>query len=60
LPGAGAKLGAIDPDALAESILRACRKRKAELVVPGKARLLFALAQLSPRLGDWLVRRFTS
>jgi len=30
-----------------------------QVVVPGKARLLFALAQLSPRWGDWLVRKMT-
>ncbi len=32
---------------------------KPELVVPGAARLLFALAQLWPALGDWLVLRMT-
>ena len=38
-------------------ILRACQRRRPELVVPGKARLLFALSQLWPELGDWIVRR---
>jgi short-subunit dehydrogenase len=58
-PGAGVKTRAIDPDWLARRIVRACERREPELVVPSSARLLFALAQLSPRLGDWLVRRFT-
>ncbi|MEX0938675.1 MAG: SDR family NAD(P)-dependent oxidoreductase [Pirellulales bacterium] len=58
-PGGGARISAIDPHLLARRILDACRRRKAELIVPGRARLLFALAQLSPRLGDWLVRRMT-
>jgi short-subunit dehydrogenase len=58
-PGAGVKVRPIDPDLLAGRILRACERRDPELIVPGKARLLFALSQLSPRLGDWLVRRFT-
>jgi hypothetical protein len=40
--------------------VRACERRQPELIVPGKARLLFVLAALSPRLGDWLVRRMTS
>jgi len=58
-PGAGVKVRQIDPDDLAGRILAACERRDPELIVPGKARLLFALSQLSPRLGDWLVRRFT-
>jgi NAD(P)-dependent dehydrogenase (short-subunit alcohol dehydrogenase family) len=58
-PGAGVRVGRIQPEWLAGAILQACQRRRPELVVPGRARLLFALAQLSPRLGDWLVRRMT-
>lgn len=58
-PGGGVKTKAIDPADLAEDIVAACQSRQAELVRPAKARILFALAQLSPRLGDWLVRRNT-
>jgi uncharacterized protein len=58
-PGGGAKLKSIDPDRLAEKILAACESRRAELVVPGKARLLFSIAQLSPKWGDWLLRKVT-
>jgi uncharacterized protein len=56
-PGAGVQVRGIPPQELARAILRACRRRQPELVVPGKARLLFALAQLWPTLGDWIVRR---
>jgi len=56
-PGAGVKVGRIDPNWLATKILKYCEKRKPELVVPAKARLLFAMAQLFPSLGDWIVRR---
>jgi len=59
-PGGGVKLKAIDPRWLSEQILRACQDRRRELVVPRTARLLFAISQLSPRLGDWLLRRMTS
>jgi len=59
-PGAGAKLRGIDPERLAEKILTACERRKLELVVPSKVRVLMALSQFSPRLGDWLLRRATS
>lgn len=56
-PGGGAKVKLIDPDWLSRRILRACEKRTCELVVPKKARLLFALSKLSPALGDWLLRK---
>ena len=59
-PGGGVRLKGIPPDRLAGQILRACEHRKAELIVPAKARLLFALSQLSPKLGDWIVRRISS
>jgi short-subunit dehydrogenase len=58
-PGGGVKLKGLDPDRLAEQIVRGCERRKIELISPGKARLLFAIAALSPRLGDWLVRKMT-
>lgn len=58
-PGAGVRVKAIAPEWLAAAILRACERRRPELVVPGKARLLFALQQLWPRLGDWIVLRKT-
>jgi len=56
-PGAGVRVHAIPPKRLASSLLRACERRWPELVIPGKARLLFAISQLSPSLGDWIVRR---
>jgi len=59
-PGAGVKVKMIDPDKLAERIVKACERRLPELVVPGRARILFAIAQLFPRLGDWLILKFTT
>jgi uncharacterized protein len=58
-PGAGVKVRGIPPQRLAAAILRACEHRRPELVIPAKARLLFALTQLCPTLGDWIVRRKT-
>lgn len=58
--GAGAKLSGIPPDVLARKIVRACERRQPELIVPKKAWLLFVLQQVSPRLGDWLLTKFTS
>lgn len=56
--GAGAQLRGIPPEKLAARIRQAIERRRAELVLPGWARLAFALAELSPALGDWLLRRF--
>lgn len=58
-PGAGVRVGTISPQKLAGSILRACERRRPELVVPARARLLFAVAQLWPALADWIVLRKT-
>jgi NAD(P)-dependent dehydrogenase (short-subunit alcohol dehydrogenase family) len=58
-PGGGVQLKGIRPDYLACRILKCCERRKPELVVPAKARLLFAISQLSPTLGDWIIRKMT-
>ena len=56
-PGAGAPVKGIPADQLAVRIIRACERRKAELIIPWRARLLFILSRVSTRLGDWLIRR---
>ncbi len=58
-PGGGVKLAGLEAEQLAAAILSAAERGRAELIMPGKARLLFVLAQISPRLGDWLIRRMT-
>jgi NAD(P)-dependent dehydrogenase (short-subunit alcohol dehydrogenase family) len=58
-PGGGVKTSLIDPAWLAQRIVQACQRRDPELVAPAKARLLFALQQLSPRLGDYLLQKVT-
>lgn len=59
-PGAGARVRAIDPVWLAGRVRRATERRQPELIVPGRARVLFALSALFPRWGDRLVLRHTS
>ena len=56
-PGAGIHMSAIPPERLAAATLRACRRRQPELIIPTRAKWLFAVSQLWPRLGDWIVRR---
>jgi short-subunit dehydrogenase len=58
-PGGGAKVGLLDANKLAEQILAACQRRAPELIVPGRARLVFAVTQLWPSLGDWIVRKLS-
>jgi len=58
-PGGGAKTRTISPQWLAQEILRACEERRAELVAPFKARILFAISQLWPSLGDRILLRNT-
>jgi short-subunit dehydrogenase len=58
-PGGGVRVKAISPDDLAGRIVKACERRRPELVVPAKARLLFALAQLWPSLADRILLRST-
>lgn len=48
----------IPPERVARAVLRALRRRSAEVVVPWHCRLLLWADVLSPRLGDWLVRVF--
>lgn len=48
----------IPPEAVARAIVRAIRRRQAEVIVPFQARLLLLVNFISPRLGDWAVRFF--
>jgi short-subunit dehydrogenase len=58
-PGAGVKVTLLRPEKLAEQIVQACERRKPELVVPGKARIVFAISALWPTLGDWIIRKMS-
>ncbi len=58
-PGAGAKIKGIDPAWLAQKIVTATERRRKELIVPWKAKLLFGLGAMSPSLGDWLLKKMT-
>lgn len=58
-PGAGVKVKRIPPEKLVAAILHAAQTGRPELVMPWKARILFTLCQMCPRLGDWLILRNT-
>lgn len=55
-PGAGAPMKGIDPVWLAGKIVRGCEKRQLEIVVPFWPKYLVAIGQISPWLGDKIVR----
>jgi uncharacterized protein len=58
-PGAGVKAEALSPKKVARAILRACQRRRPELLLPSRARWYFALMQICPRLGDWIILKKT-
>lgn len=59
-PGGGAQIRGLDSVRLASDILRAAASRKPEIIRPRKARLLIILSAISPRIGDWLLRKMSS
>ncbi len=56
-PGAGARIEGLSATKVAKGIVRACQRRRVELVMPLRVRLLFVIAAFSPRLADWVLRR---
>ena len=59
-PGAGIKTAPVKVEKLVDSIIRGIELKKEEVVLPRKARILFVLYQICPRLGDWLTRKMTA
>ncbi len=57
-PRAPRLLGTSPPEAVAEAVVRAIRTDTPEIIVGRRyLRLLSTLAELSPQLGEWIVRR---
>jgi NADP-dependent 3-hydroxy acid dehydrogenase YdfG len=48
----------ISPEAVARGIIRAIRRRQAEVILPFHAGLLYYISVFSPGLSDWLTRLF--
>lgn len=52
-------LGTSKPEAVARAVVKAIKRNKAEIIVnKGPMKPLLAIGQLSPTLGDWIVRWF--
>ena len=58
-PAGGARLSGLDPSWVADRIVRACERRQPQLVLPARVRAYLVLNAISPRWGDWLLKRFT-
>ena len=59
-PGGGTSVKGLPPERVADVVLAAIRRRKPDVVLPRYLRLLIMLGHASPRLGDWLLLKFTS
>ncbi len=59
-PGGGTRLQGLAPERVADAVVRCIESRKPDIVLPGYLRLLIATGHAFPRLGDWLLLRFTA
>ncbi len=59
-PGGGTRVKGLPPERVADAVLSAIRHRKPDVVLPRYLRLMIMLGHASPRLGDWLLLKFTS
>lgn len=59
-PGGGTKVKGLDPQRVARAVLLCAQKRRVDVILPGYLRLLIVLGNAFPRLGDWLLVKFTS
>ena len=59
-PGGGTKVKGLPPQSVADAVLRCVQKRKPDIVLPGYLRILITIGNAFPRLGDWLLMKFTS
>ncbi len=59
-PAAGAKIKGLDPSVVAQQVLRCAERRIPEIILPRRLRWFITIGNAFPRLGDWLLLRFTS
>ncbi|TWU57390.1 SDR family NAD(P)-dependent oxidoreductase [Rubripirellula reticaptiva] len=59
-PGGGARLKGLPPELVADAVVRCIHRRSPDVVLPGYLRPLIAIGHAMPRIGDWLLLKFTS
>ncbi|QDT58069.1 putative oxidoreductase [Stieleria bergensis] len=58
-PGGGTKVKGLPPETVAAAVLKCAQRKKTDLVLPGHLRCLIAIGNAFPRLGDWLLLKFS-
>lgn len=59
-PGGGTRLKGLPPERVAEAVVRCLERRIPDIVLPRYLRILIGVGHTFPRLGDWLLLKFTS
>lgn len=59
-PGGGTRIKGLPPERVAGAVVRCIERRVPDIVMPGYLRLLIGVGHVFPRLGDWLLLKFTS
>lgn len=59
-PGGGARLKGLPPQRVAAAVMKCVDRGAVDIVMPGHLRMLIAIGHAFPRLGDWLLLKFTS
>lgn len=59
-PGGGTKVKGLDPKRVAAAVLKCARRQRIDVILPGYMRFLIVIGNAFPRLGDWLLLKFTS
>ena len=59
-PGAGTRVKGLDPQRVADAVVKMIRRRQPDVILPKHLRFLIAIGHTVPRLGDWLLLKFTS
>ncbi|MDG2220772.1 MAG: SDR family NAD(P)-dependent oxidoreductase [Rubripirellula sp.] len=59
-PGGGARVKGLPPERVAAAVMKCIRRGAVDIVLPGHLRILIALGHAFPRIGDWLLLKFTS
>lgn len=60
LPGGGTRVKGLPPSKVAQKALRMVQKKSPDALMPWHMRPLVGIGNLWPRLGDWLLLKFTS
>lgn len=58
-PGGGTKVKGLPPESVANAVLKCAQRKKTDVVLPGHLRCLIAIGNAVPRLGDWLLLKFS-